>query len=107
MASYTNEYSKLPEELFTLHHYKDVDDTVAPYVNQIKILQEQGKYDRVNEIIKSRPELNLQQYAFGAESWNALEEETRNLEILAKSKKQQIFYQDEEPDGGDCNVWIG
>ena len=75
--------------------------------NQIKILQEQGKYDRVNEIIKSRPELNLQQYAFGAESWNALEEETRNLEILAKSKKQQIFYQEEEPDGGECNIWIG
>ena len=50
---------------------------------------------------------DLQPYVFGAENWNALEEETRNLEILAKSKKQQIFYQLEEPDGGDCNVWIG
>ena len=107
MSSYTNEYSKLPQEILTLHHYKDVDDTVAPLVNQVKELQAQGKYNKVNEIIKSRPELNLQQYVFSAEDWNALEEETRNLEIMAKSKSQQIYYQTEEPDGGDCNVWIG
>ena len=56
MASYTNEYSRLPNEILTLHNYKDVDDTVAPYVNQIKILQAQGKYDKVNEIMKSHPE---------------------------------------------------
>lgn len=104
MASYTNEYSKLPKELLTLHHYKDVDDYVAPLINQIKILQSQGAYDRVNSMISNRPD--LKQYVFGAEDWNALEEETRNLEILAKSKKQQIFYQEEEPDGGNCNVWI-
>lgn len=107
MSSYTNEYSGLPTRLLTLHHYKDVDDTVAPLVNQVKELQAQGKYDKVNEIVKSRPDLNLQQYIFSAENWNALEEETRNLEILSKSKKQQIFYQEDEPDGGECNVWIG
>ena len=104
MTSYTNEYSRLPTELFTPHHFKDVDDSVAPLINQIKILQSQGAYDRVNEIIKQRPDLKSR--VFGADDWNALEEETRNLEILAKSKKQQVFYQSEEPDGGDCNVWI-
>lgn len=104
MASYTNEYSKLPQEILTLHKFKDVDNTVAPLVNQIKILQAQGAYDKVNEIIKEYP--NLQPYIFGAENWNALEEETRNLEIMTKSKKQQIFYQEDEPDGGECNVWI-
>ena len=104
MASYTNEYSRLPTELLTLHHYKDVDDSVAPLINQIKILQSQGAYDRVNSIISERPD--LKQYVFGSDDWNALEEETRNLEILTKSKKQQIFYQSEEPDGGNCNVWI-
>lgn len=104
MSTYTNEYSKLPNELFTPHHFKDVDDTVASLVNQVKILQSQGQLNRVNEIIANRPD--LQPYIFGAENWNALEEETRNLEILAKSKKQQIFCQSEEPDGGDCNVWI-
>ena len=35
-----------------------------------------------------------------------LQEETRNLEILALSKKQCVYYQDEEPDGGNANVWI-
>lgn len=105
MASYTNEYSSLPNEILTLHYFKDVDDTVASLVNQIKILQTQGAYDRVNTILAERPD--LQPYIFGAENWNALEEETRNLEILAKSKKQQVFYQTEEPDGGECNVWIG
>ena len=105
MAFYTHEYSKLPNELFTPHHFKDVNDAVAPLINQVKVLQSQGQYNRINEIIANRPD--LQPYIFGAENWNALEEETRNLEILAKSKKQQIFYQSEEPDGGDCNVWIG
>ena len=104
MASYTNEYSRLPNEILTLHNYKDVDDAVAPYVNQIKILQAQGKYDKVNEIIKSYPE--LKSYVFGAEDAMALQEETRNLEILALSKKQSIYYQEEEPDGGNANVWI-
>ena len=59
MASYTNEYSRLPNEILTLHNYKDVDDTVAPYVNQIKILQAQGKYDKANEVMKTHPELSL------------------------------------------------
>lgn len=104
MASYTNEYSRLPTQLFTPHNFKDVDDVVAPLINQIKTLQSQGQYSRVNEIIKNRPD--LQPYIFGAENWNALEEETRNLEILAKSKKQQVFCQAEEPDGGECNVWL-
>ena len=103
--TYTNEYSRLPNEILKLHHFKDVDDIVAPLVNQIKTLQAQGAYDRVNAIIAERPD--LRPYVFSAEDWNALEEETRNLEILTKSKKQQIFYQSEEPDGGDCNVWIG
>lgn len=104
MASYTNEYSKLPQEILTLHNFKDVDNTVASLVNQIKTLQEQGLYDKVNAIIQEYP--NLQPYVFGAENWNAIEEETRNLEILAKSKKQCIYYQSEEPEGGVCNVWI-
>ena len=104
MASYTNEYYRLPNEILTLHNYKDVDDTVASYVNQIKILQAQGKYDKVNEIMKAHPE--LKPYIFGAEDAMAQQEETRNLEILALSKKQCVYYQEEEPDGGNANVWI-
>ena len=104
MASYTNEYSRLPNEILTLHNYKDVDDTVAPYVNQIKILQAQGKDGKVKEMRKARAGVGPD--VFGAEDAMALQEETRNLEILALSKKQCVYYQEEEPDGGNANVWI-
>ena len=54
--------------------------------------------------MKAHPE--LKPYVFGAEDAMALQEETRNLEILALSKKQCVYYQEEEPDGGNANVWI-
>ena len=38
MAKYTNEYSKLPYQIMELHNYKDVDDSIAEIVNQIKSL---------------------------------------------------------------------
>ena len=88
------------------HYFKDIDNTVANEVNQIKILQAQGQYDKVNEIIANNP--NLKQYVFGADDFNAIDEETRNLEILAKSKKQQIYYTDDEPDYAVAqDIWIG
>lgn len=104
MVTYTNEYSSLPLKVLELHHYKDIDDSVASLINQIKQLQSEGQYNRVNEIISNNPE--LQPYIFSAENWNALEEETRNVEILAKAKKQQVYCQLEEPDGGNFNIWI-
>lgn len=107
MASYTNEYSKLPKQIMSLHHYKDVDNSVAPLINQIKILQEKGEYDKVNAIIQNNIE-NLKQYSFGADAINAIDEETRNLEIYAKSKKQSIFYQNDMPESAEfSDVWIG
>ena len=71
MASYTNEFSKLPSEIMTRHYFKDIDNTVANEVNQIKILQAQGKYDKVNEIMKAHPE--LKPYIFSAEDAMALQ----------------------------------
>ena len=39
---------------------------------------------------------------------NAIDEETRNLEIYAKSKKQSIFYQNDMPESAEfSDVWIG
>ncbi len=107
MANYTNEYSKLPHQIMDRHNFKDVDNSVALLVNQIKTLQAQGKYDKVNSIIKSNKE-NLKQYCLSAEHFNALDEETRNLEILTKSKKQSIYYsEDIEPDVVSVSdVWI-
>lgn len=103
-VSYTNEYSKLPNEIMSLHHFKDVDDSVAPYVNQIKTLQMQGKYSEANTILANHPE--LASYIHGADYINAIDEETRNLEIMAKSKKQSIYYQSTKPEWSIGDVWI-
>ena len=107
MAYYTNEYSNFPYELMSLHNFKDVDDSIGSVINQIKILQSQGKYDKVNEIIQSNKD-TLVQYCFGAELINRLDEEIRNLEIYAISKKQSIYYLEEEPEWATTlDVWIG
>ena len=94
--NYTNEYSKLPNQVMTRHKFKDVDNSVAPLINQIKTLQQQGNYKKVNEIIQDNIE-NLSQYFISAEYINAIDEETRNLEIFAISKKQSIYFQTDEP----------
>ncbi len=107
MAYYTNEYSNFPHELMPLHHFKDVDDSVGSLVNQIKILQSQGKYDKVNEIIQLNKD-TLGQYCFGAELINRLDEEIRNLEIYAIYKRQNIYYTEQEPElVENFDVWIG
>ena len=74
--NYTNEYSKLPNQVMTRHKFKDVDNSVAPLINQIKTLQQQGNYKKVNEIIQDNIE-NLSQYFISAEYINAIDEENR------------------------------
>lgn len=107
MAHYTNEYSSFPHELMSLHHFKDVDDSIGSLVNQIKILQAQRKYDKVSDIIQESKDM-LSQYCLGAEHINRLDEEIRNLEIYAVSKNQSIYYLEEEPEWATTfDVWIG
>ena len=104
--NYTNEYSSLPYKIMERHYYKDIDNSVANEVNQIKELQAQQQYDKVNEILANRPD--LKQYVMGSDGINAIDEETRNLEIFAKAKKQQIYYENEEPEFAvEQDIWIG
>ena len=104
--NYTNEYSQLPYKIMGRHYYKDIDNSVANEVNQIKELQAQQQYDKVNEILANRPD--LKQYVMGSDGINAIDEETRNLEIFAMSKKQQIYYLDVEPEFAvEQDIWIG
>ena len=105
MASYTNEYSKLPFQIMERTYFKDVDDSVADLVNQIKTLQSNGEFNKVRTILGNNPE--LKKYVISSDYMNAIDEETRNLEILTKSRKQAIFYQSEEPEGITADVWIG
>ena len=108
MANYTHEYSLFPDQLLTRHNFKDADDSVANIINQIKILQANGEYSRAAEFIELNKE-TLGPYVLGSEYLNTIDEETRNLEIYAKAKKQQIFYQDDEPvdDTWKNDVWLG
>lgn len=108
MASYTNEYSKFPEQLMALHQFMDVTDNIAAFVDQIKLLQSRGSYRQAARLIELNKDI-LGKYFLSAEYLNFLDEETRNLEIMAKSKNQSIYYQD--PDPIECcltnDVWIG
>lgn len=108
MASYTNEYSQFPKQLMTLHHFTDVTDEIADFVGQIKYLQSRGLYNQAAKLIGLNQDL-LRKCFLSADYLNYLDEETRNLEIMAKSKNQSIYYQDDDPI--ECcltnDVWIG
>ncbi len=108
MASYTNEYSQFPKQLMTLHQFMDVTDNIAAFVDQIKSLQARGAYQHAARLIELNKEL-LNKCFLSAEYLNFLDEETRNLEIMAKSKNQGIYYQDQNPIES-CellDIWIG
>ena len=105
MANYTNEYSRLPYQIMELHNYKDVDDSIAEIVNQIKSLQSQGLFNQANRLVENNKDV-LGRYVFSVEAFNAIEEETRNLEIMCKEKKQSIYFE-QEPDNPEKNdIWI-
>ncbi len=103
---YTHEYSNFPDELYTLHNYRDADDSVAPLINMIRGYIKLGNYTQAKYYIEQNKEV-LAPYIINMETMNLLEEETRNLEIYAKSKQQQVFFSDEEPDVIMTNdIWI-
>jgi hypothetical protein len=108
MAIYTHEFSNFPNEILTRHEFKDVDDTIASIVNQIKELQAKGEYSRAAQYIDMNKD-TLGPYVLGSEYLNTIDEETRNVEIYTKAKKQQIFYQDDNPEGVayQYDVWLG
>ena len=105
MAKYTNEYSKLPSQIMELHNYKDVDDSIAEIVNEIKSLQSKGLYNQANRLVENNKDV-LGRYVFSVEAFNAIEEETRNLEIMCKEKKQSIYYNEQPSDPVLYDVWI-
>lgn len=106
--NYTHEFSLFPDQIMTRHHYQDVNDTIASVINQIKALQRDGKYSQAARYINEHKS-ELGPYVLGSENLNTLDEETRNIEIYAKGKKQQIYYQEDEPvvETSIGDVWLG
>lgn len=104
IINYTKDYSGLPFKIMARHNFKDVTNDIAPIINQVKALQAEGKYAEAANIVDSQ---RLKEYTMSAEYINAIDEETRNLEIMCKSKKQSIYYMEDEPGfGTEGDVWI-
>ena len=107
MASYTHEYSNFPTTIMEKSNYKDVDDTVARLINQLKTYQQNKDYNSAALLIAKNP--SLKQYIIGVDVFNKIAEEIRNTQIYAKSKKQTIYVQDEDNEpmyAIDGDVWI-
>ena len=108
MANYTHEYSLFPEQVYTPHNYMDADDQIGTLITQIKELQAQNKYVQAQRLIEKNKDV-LSQYLLTTDAINAIEEETRNLEIYSKGALQSIYY-GIEPDDNVVqinDVWIG
>ena len=108
MSTYTHDYSNFPSQILTRHNFRDADDSIASIINQIKTLQAQGKYSQAAAYVEAN-KATLGPYVLGSEYMNTIDEETRNVEIYAKAKKQQIYYQDDEPNADPSvnDVWLG
>lgn len=111
MPNITNEYSRFPNQLLANHTFRDVDDFIASRIQQVKVLQSQGRYSEAAELVQSLHDEYgnpLSDYIIDAEYANALDEETRNIEIYAMRSKQCIYYNEVEPETAiTSDVWIG
>ena len=108
MAVMTHEYSDFPSKVYNLHDFQNVATApmdVIDTITQIKTYVASGNYSAAVELLKNRKS-TLSPYWIDADTINAIEEEIRNLEIYAKSQKQAYYYQDDEPDAVEGDVWI-
>ena len=105
----THEYSLFPDRVYTLHNFKNVADApseVVSIISDIKANVTAGKYSDAALLLQEYKSM-LSPYWIDADIVNAIEEEVRNLEIYARGEKQSYYYQDNEPDALEGDVWIG
>lgn len=85
MAEFEREFSNFPNKKITRHNFKNVDDNIAPIINQIKSLQEQGKYNQAARIIQNNFDA-LSHCIVDAITFRTWEEEIYNTQIYARQK---------------------
>lgn len=108
MSQFEREFSNFPLKKITRHNFKNVDDTIAPVINQIKSYQSQGLYAKAATIIQNNFDI-LSHYIVDAISYRTWEEEIYNTQIYARQKQQSIYFDESEEDV-DCiegDVWVG
>lgn len=106
MAQYENEFTNFPQKLITLHNYKNVDESVATLINQINTLRSQGLYAQAAQIVQNNKEL-LSFYIIDAVTFRTLEEEIYNTQKYAKQTQQSVYFEEEEPDCEEEDMWLG
>ncbi len=108
MASYSTEFSSFPSKKIVRHNFRNVDDNIAPIINQINSLRSQGLYNQASRIVQNNFDV-LSHYIVDAISFRTWEEEIYNTQIYAKQKQQSIYFDESEEDV-DCiegDIWLG
>ena len=106
MSQYEHEFSSFPSKKITRHNFKNVDDTIAPLINQINSLRAQGLYTKAAVIIQENQDI-LSQYITDAITFRTWEEEIYNTQIYAQQVQQSIYFDADEPDCIEGDVWVG
>lgn len=107
MRRYETEFSNFPQQKITKHNFKNIDDSIAPIIDQINSLRTQGLYNQASRIIDANKDV-LAQYVIDAITFRTWEEEIYNTQRYALKIQQQIYFDDEEPDYcEEGDIWIG
>lgn len=108
MAEYSREFSNFPSKKITRHNFKNVDDNIAPIINQINTLREQGLYNQAARIVQDNFDV-LSHYIVDAITFRTWEEEIYNTQLYAKQQQQSIYFDETEEDfdGIEGDVWVG
>ncbi len=107
MSQYETEFSNFPNQKITKHNFKNIDDNIAPIINQINSLRAQGLQNQASRIIDANKD-TLAQYVIDAVTFRTWEEEIYNTQRYALKIQQQIYFDDEEPDYcEEGDIWIG
>lgn len=105
MSKYENEYSNFPSQKITKHNFKNIDDSIAPVINQINALRAQGLYNQAARIIQDNHD-TLSQYIADSTTFRTWEEEIYNAQTFAKQVQQSIYFDESEPECLEGDVWI-
>ena len=107
MSQYETEFSNFPNQLITLHNFKNVDDKIADVINQINELRSQSLYNQASRVFENNKDI-LAQYVVDAVTLRTLEEEIYNTQKYAKQIQQSVLFEDEEPDYCEVeDIWLG
>jgi len=106
MTEYENEFSNFPLKKITRHNFKNIDDNIASIINQINALRSRGLYNQASRIIQNNSDI-LGQYIVDAITFRTWEEEIYNTQKYAKQQQQSIYFDEDEPDCIEGDVWVG